>query len=173
MYQPTEETLRCEEPLDTAMPGELVTYHVLSDAAGKNVQKEGRVHLNSARRRQLKKGRAFETVFNVGLRCVINGDQVPIAQRALRHVGNKMRKTRKVLNTTNVSLLPAQERNDYHVTSATVTHIKNETSTRRMLALRKQLATAKVTKDRDAMKALLDRTIEGFRSGKLKEAKKA
>lgn len=174
MYHPSEDTLRLEEILQSAVPGELISYEILSDRIGRNVTRpEGRGNLNSARRRQLNEGRDFETIFNKGLRLVVNGDQIQQAKNALRYIGNKARKTRKELNTTNIPALPAEKRNEYHVTSAIVTALKNQTSTRQLVAIQKQLADAKLRTDTQAMQALIDRTVQNFRSGKSKEARKA
>lgn len=88
--------------------GEIVAYATLSEAVGRNVQREARGCLSTARRHLLDDKAVFEAVAGVGLKRLADQDKIGVADAAMRHIRNTSRTAVKKLEAVeDFAALPA------------------------------------------------------------------
>lgn len=95
----------------TNAPDEVISYSALSKAIQRDVQKEARALLNTARRMaEADDGLVFATVRSVGLKLVPQDELHKIAAGYRKRAGNQARKGLKALRAVDLSKLDEETR---------------------------------------------------------------
>jgi len=159
------------EELKQVNEGKFISYQKLSEMAGADVQTERRSNLNTALRivqREYKK--QFVPVRGKGLRCVINGEQIQLAQNNIRSIRRKGDRTKEVLATARYPELSQKEQIDFNSTAAQVGMLSYLSRSQTFGNLKKTLASG-VTISPDTIKKALDYLTLG-KLGKLSSPRK-
>jgi hypothetical protein len=124
--------------LQAAAIGQVVTYAELNSASKIDVQ-SNRSQLDTARRRLLKDGIAFDAVMGVGLRRLTNEEIPDIAASAIKKSQRVAKKGMRTLACSNYSELPADLK-IRHTVTATVLGLMARSGERKTLNLAEQSA---------------------------------
>ena len=120
--------------LKETAPGEVVTYERLSASIGRDVQKDARGVLQTARRSVLNENRmVFEAVIDVGLMRLKDEQIVGIGDKSRDHIRRTARKTVKSLFCVNYDQL-SREQQVKHNTSLSMMGVIGELATNRSAA---------------------------------------
>lgn len=95
IFRATIETQEIYKRLTEANPGDVITYLELSELIGKNVQKDGNSHIQSAKRMLLNDGKVFEAVANVGVKYCNDSESLHSGIAGIRRVRKAVKKSRK------------------------------------------------------------------------------
>jgi hypothetical protein len=159
------------EALEKVEEGKYISYQDLSEIAGANVQTERRSNLNSALRvLQREKKKQFVPVRGKGLRCVVNGEQIQLAQDNIRSMRRKGERTKDVLATARYGELSPKEQIDFNSTAAHVGMLSYLARTQAFGNLKKTFAGG-VAASADSIKKGLDYITLG-KLGKLSPPRK-
>ncbi len=92
--------------------GDFISYRDLSGLIGRDVQKEGRGYLNTARGMcEREDGKTFGTVRNEGIKCLASAEIINTAAHAIGHIKRTSRRSLKRMQCIeDVSALPNDER---------------------------------------------------------------
>lgn len=119
-------------------PSQLVTYAELNTAAKIDVQ-ANRSQLDTARRRLLKDGIAFDAVMGIGLRR-LNNDEIPdVAASAIKKSQRVAKKGMRTLACSDYSSLPPDLK-IRHTVTATVLGLMAKSAERKTLNIAEQAA---------------------------------
>ena len=132
------EAERLTKRLQSAETGEVITYAELSDIAKIDVQLH-RGQLDTARRRVLKNGIAFDPVMGVGLRRLANDEIPDIASNAIKKSQRVAKKGMRTLACADYSNLPPDLK-IRHTVTATVLGLMARSGERKTLNLAEQSA---------------------------------
>ena len=106
------DSLTLYKQIENAKQGDEFTYAMLSESIGRNVQKEARGNLKTAIAMVLReKGLVFDTIRNVGTKC-LNDDEIPgIALGVIKHVRKiTLRTAKKIVCVKNFDSLPVDKK---------------------------------------------------------------
>ena len=171
----SDESLRMIEHAMNVAVDEMVPYGVWSDVAGVDVQTSvGRSKLNTMRRFMQREHQVvFAVLYNVGLRRIVNGEQVKIAEHDMYKTDRSLRRTGRMLETTREKELTRESRVDFLAIRTRYEILAHFTNPRRYLKDKKNLVIAKVKDPNDAAQSMLNSTIAHFASGRLRQPRKA
>ena len=122
----TEELIRT---LEQVLPGEVITYNQLSEAIGRNVQKEAYGLLATARKHLLDSGVAFETIPKVGLKhqerlVVMRGVMTETSKKVRSVVRREQRKLISVIPDEEYKKLSKEDQTTYNTARAMLGTLK-------------------------------------------------
>lgn len=124
--------------LQSVEVGQVVTYAELNTVAKIDVQ-EHRSQLDTARRRLLKDGIAFDAVMGVGIRRLTNDEIPEVASGSVKKSQRAARKGLRTLACADYAKLPPDLKIK-HVVTSTVLAIMSKSGERRTLNLAEQAA---------------------------------
>jgi hypothetical protein len=124
--------------LQSVEVGQVVTYSELNTVAKIDVQ-EHRSQLDTARRRLLKDGIAFDAVMGVGIRRLSNDEIPEVASGAVKRSQKVAKKGLRVLACADYAKLPPDLKIQHTVTG-TILGIMSKSGERRVLGLAEQAA---------------------------------
>jgi hypothetical protein len=127
-----------------AKHGDIVSYLEMSEAIGRNVQKEARSALDRARRIvERQHGLVFRPVLNVGMRCLPDIDTAKTATSALTRIRNTAKRAVKTLKTIkSTEGWKLDDVADLNVKTATLNYVYNTSSTKSLMAVKEKLVLA-------------------------------
>lgn len=141
----------------TKDPGAVITYEWLSTTISRDVSKEARHLLNTARRRALSKNRmVFEVVRGVGVKLVSDTEMVKLAAASRKKAGKAAKRGLKKIETVELTKLDQDQRTRL-VAEATVLSMQAEAAKERSV---KKLVSRASSKD---MVPLLEASLDMFR----------
>lgn len=153
------DTIALEQVLMATSVGDVVTYAVLSERIGRNVQQAARGLLRSARHRvQAQHGALFEPVINVGLKRLDDVGKLASARATISTIcRTAQRGLGRAATIEHPELLPAAIKPGYNVTVAQLGVLREVTTSRTAKRLEAHVgnAVAPTAKMLDAMKETL------------------
>lgn len=172
-----DETLRLIDYGDSNIPApdEVLRYTTLSDIAGENVQTpRGRGHLYTFCRHMHREYNILFTVIpNVGLRRIVNGEQVPIARGGIQKASRGLKRAGNILRSTIEKELPKEVRAECWALKQHIGLTVGMLENRRYLQMRKDMQEQKPKTPGEVDQIVRNRILEAFARGDLRQAKKA
>jgi hypothetical protein len=155
-------------------PNEIVTHDELSEVAGCNVRKEGQWALRSMLRiLEREEGIIFEAVRGVGLRRIVNGEQIVLAEKGFQKTDRAVVRIRKKIETTRVEALSRPQKNEYQLALVTAQILHQFANPRRYLGIKKAIVSQVFKTSTEACNAAYEKTLAAFQQGRLRQPKKA
>ena len=120
-----------------------ISYKELSDIIGRNIQKEGRGNLDTARRMALRENQMlFDTVMNEGIKLMDDIETVNTGENTLRRIGKAARSgARKIISVSNFDALPNDVKTKHNATLSVLGAFKSITRPRNIKKLEEKIGT--------------------------------
>jgi len=144
--------------LDKATVGEVVTYAELNALVGGNVQMRERGNVNTAKRRELREGRVWETIANVGIKLMSGPEIVRTSDGSLVRVHRIAYRTAQKLLTVDRVALDETDRIKHRARLSHSSVLAEITKPKKALLLEAAVAQTERT-------LLLIETLEAFKGG--------